>query len=316
MNRSPREKGFTLIELLVVIAIIAILAAILFPVFAKVREKARQITCISNLKQIGLGETQYCQDNNDAFTPSQENGGAPSGDTWMTELAPYLQSSPGNGQVGTYLPNTVWHCPSDTSNADAAYGPGHEEPFDASYAQNGFLTQDPTNTSAPSNGPSLGISAGEVGAPSEVIFAGDTVDYGVGDVTNDPFGYFGGVPSDYVRVENIVAQGTYANCAKNGVGYTDDCVHFMKLQDAQNLGLGCNWNAVCGTGPVGMPAYSYNWWFKSPAYRHASQFLTGGEGIGGLANFVFVDGHAQSIPFGQVQTYNFVPNETATQRGF
>ncbi|HEX5322780.1 MAG TPA: prepilin-type N-terminal cleavage/methylation domain-containing protein, partial [Capsulimonadaceae bacterium] len=57
-----RSKGFTLIELLVVIAIIAILAAILFPVFATAREKARQATCLSNEKQIGLAMNMYVQD--------------------------------------------------------------------------------------------------------------------------------------------------------------------------------------------------------------------------------------------------------------
>lgn len=59
---SPRRAGFTLIELLVVIAIIAILAAILFPVFGRARENARRASCQSNLKQLGLGFTQYIQD--------------------------------------------------------------------------------------------------------------------------------------------------------------------------------------------------------------------------------------------------------------
>jgi prepilin-type N-terminal cleavage/methylation domain-containing protein/prepilin-type processing-associated H-X9-DG protein len=61
------RRGFTLIELLVVIAIIAILAAILFPVFAKAREKARQTSCLSNLKQLGLGMLQYIQDYDEMF---------------------------------------------------------------------------------------------------------------------------------------------------------------------------------------------------------------------------------------------------------
>jgi len=61
------RKGFTLIELLVVIAIIAILAAILFPVFSQARDKARQTTCLSNAKQVGLAVMQYQQDYNELY---------------------------------------------------------------------------------------------------------------------------------------------------------------------------------------------------------------------------------------------------------
>src|SRR6185437_9312907 len=69
-------KAFTLIELLVVIAIIAILAAILFPVFAQVREKARQTTCARNLKQIGLAVLQYQQDYDETFPMMHYNDAA------------------------------------------------------------------------------------------------------------------------------------------------------------------------------------------------------------------------------------------------
>ena len=86
------RKGFTLIELLVVIAIIAILAAILFPVFAKAREKARQSSCLSNVKQISLGILQYCQDYDEGF-PGIYMGPA-GGYYGMTQyLDPYTKSS-------------------------------------------------------------------------------------------------------------------------------------------------------------------------------------------------------------------------------
>ena len=70
-NSTRRRPGFTLIELLVVIAIIAILAAILFPVFAKAREKARQTACLSNQRQLAMGIIMYAGDNNETFPPNE-----------------------------------------------------------------------------------------------------------------------------------------------------------------------------------------------------------------------------------------------------
>ena len=70
MILSVTKRAFTLIELLVVIAIISIIAAILFPVFAQAREKARQITCTSNEKQLSLGVLMYAQDNDETPPPS------------------------------------------------------------------------------------------------------------------------------------------------------------------------------------------------------------------------------------------------------
>src|SRR5437762_6356050 len=78
MNRRARS-GFTLIELLVVIAIIAILAAILFPVFAQAREKARAISCLSNCKQAGLAWSMYAQDYDETTPPQRMQAGEYSG---------------------------------------------------------------------------------------------------------------------------------------------------------------------------------------------------------------------------------------------
>ena len=84
-------QGFTLIELLVVIAIIAILAAILFPVFARAREKARQTNCLSSIKQIGTASMMYVQDYDEMF-PGHTSGPDPSYD-WPIALLPYTKNA-------------------------------------------------------------------------------------------------------------------------------------------------------------------------------------------------------------------------------
>jgi prepilin-type N-terminal cleavage/methylation domain-containing protein/prepilin-type processing-associated H-X9-DG protein len=98
------RKGFTLIELLVVIAIIAILAAILFPVFAKAREKARQITCASNLKQLGLAFAQYTQDYDEHY---QHSDYWDSAQGWAGQIFPYVKST------------AVFTCPDDPTHGNA-----------------------------------------------------------------------------------------------------------------------------------------------------------------------------------------------------
>ena len=94
---TNRASAFTLIELLVVIAIIAILAAILFPVFAQARAKARQAACLSNLKQVGTAVLMYIQDSDDTYPPSQTplpSPPAPAGGviSWPTIVYPYVKN--------------------------------------------------------------------------------------------------------------------------------------------------------------------------------------------------------------------------------
>ena len=127
LRSTRRRRGFTLIELLVVIAIIAILAAILFPVFARARENARKSTCQSNLKQISMGLLQYVQDYDERLPASYQ---------WVIEG----QNWPLIKWAALTIPYTknagIYTCPSDQPGTDGGNGVPGWTPGPISYAAN------------------------------------------------------------------------------------------------------------------------------------------------------------------------------------
>lgn len=162
------RSGFTLIELLVVIAIIAILAAILFPVFAQARAKARQTACLSNMKQMGTALLMYSQDYDGGFPTWSEYwvhyaliGTPPFADTpdhyWDAKLLPYVK----NGTVSTTGKPSggVWRCP-DAINSDA----------ERTYSINSGFFYD---TDGSSNGTYRYVSDADVYKPAQTIFVMD-----------------------------------------------------------------------------------------------------------------------------------------------
>lgn len=181
-NLSPRRQspkaGFTLIELLVVIAIIAILAAILFPVFAQAREQARRASCLSNLRQIGTANAMYTQDYDETM-PIVYNGGGRCSHAEYPMLYPYIKNlqifaCPDGGNTGDTVPGclvTSGELPASSPNFYTHYGFNWGPLIYAGGGLHGPEVKLPDGTKYQN-----GVSLAAIVAPSDVFVMGDSYD--------------------------------------------------------------------------------------------------------------------------------------------
>ena len=271
-HRAPaRKTGFTLIELLVVIAIIAILAAILFPVFAQAREKARAISCVSNLKQIGLANGMYVQDYDETF-PSGWGDGPEAGITiWRICLQPYIQKYGGqtNSSGGASYDSSkmgtsgVFSCPDQPAGPNygpVSYGFNHTE-----------LCLYHGNWNSPTvNGLHVypGVALAAVHRPSELVAFSDAGETGNGEASANR------------TADPNYDQGGGNNCDINtGTG---DCGPYAFKPEAWKERWSPDWTfAVPGT------TEKWNWnqdGGRRPIARH-----------NGMVNLSFADGHVKAM---------------------
>ena len=195
--KNRRLQGFTLIELLVVIAIIAILAAILFPVFAQAREKARQTACLSNMKQIGTGLMMYTQDFDETF-PEMAYKPAnykPAPDPWYftyrEAIGPYIKNGiqtvtwiTADGSPTTLANSGLWNCPDVDTGVYRSYG-AHDRVISYPTSIDGNVNFNPTKM-ASIGSPANIVVVSELGVVKAWNVSGD-------DLNTDPYWQGGGV---------------------------------------------------------------------------------------------------------------------------
>lgn len=264
------RNGFTLIELLVVIAIIAILAAILFPVFAKVREKARAISCLSNMKQLGLAVTQYTQDYDETEPNGYNAWGAETG--WANQIFPYVKS------VGAFA------CPDDSSIGNQSVG----EVKSTSYGLNSNFGINPYPATRNAQDPSQAQTLSAFGAPSNTVMLFEIANANYVDITAPwaPGGSLATVNSNnWSGYGNWDAAFNGMSPAGNGMGQVGND------PDGSNVGTGIT-NLKYATG------YMTNSYVGSSATSSSFTSATGRHTNG--SNFLMADCHAKFLQGSQV----------------
>jgi prepilin-type N-terminal cleavage/methylation domain-containing protein/prepilin-type processing-associated H-X9-DG protein len=272
-----KHKAFTLIELLVVIAIIAILAAILFPVFAQAKEAAKKTSCLSNLKQIGLGVVMYGNDYDDEIVAGGFAYAAPgytydywdAGVMWDYVINPYVKSgnpeldyTPGDSATNMgRMVNGIWHCPdypitlqNGNYGINAGLGPSQ-------YPGGAFHNWGASNATYYGNA----VSFTSLGTPADTVLISEKGANGTYDRSD----------------ENIeIDESFYTNGTNNGQNDNDDAIEVQGDCDAPNSDL---WNNC----PI------------TPRFRHTRSTNSG------TANFAFSDGHAKSL---QIYGLKYIKN--------
>lgn len=229
-----RRSGFTLIELLVVIAIIAILAAILFPVFASAREKARQTACLSNMKQLALASMQYTQDYDERFDPEVDVYAKGAG--WAGVLYPYVKST------------ATYRCPDDLSSIPVN---------GVSYGLNSQLS--PYNSAG--NGAN-GALLSKLSSPAVTVMLFEVTNSGYYDITLAPYGSttVNGVP----YAADVTSAYGGGSPAGYGLGNQYDLTGFNTAFGTNNSGT----NVMYATGYLRNSVSNANGNFQSPVGRH------------------------------------------------
>jgi prepilin-type N-terminal cleavage/methylation domain-containing protein/prepilin-type processing-associated H-X9-DG protein len=286
-----KRIGFTLIELLVVIAIIAILAAILFPVFAQAREKARAVNCLSNEKEIALAILMYNSDYDEAFNPCEAWGSAAKGqenDDWTTLISPYLKS--GN-YAGWVTEGGVFICPDNPAPG------GNGDPIPGGqYIIRGdvFVPADKNQTG---NEPAVGYD----NAPNPII------DNQIVTPAQTIMGWEPGANLGYISNANWWQSAGHCGagwwCFSGNNSYAADMTPALWATPTGAYPNMTSPNGDCDT-PVG-GAFSWGGGPESagcngmPRYRHTK-----------ACNFMFFDGHVKAVVKGQLNYTNnvFIPN--------